>query len=76
MSTPAVCPDPQAITDLALSVLPEWDILEEAVAAAAPRDEHPDLYAKADGDWIPNYRTLLGKSGLGEATRLIHALVY
>ncbi|MEU3480899.1 hypothetical protein ACI2LO_33840 [Streptomyces sp. NPDC033754] len=64
-------PTPQAITDAALSVLPEWDALEEAVAAAAPRDEHPDLYAKVDGDWTPNYRTLLGESGLGEATRLI-----
>ncbi|MFE1367254.1 hypothetical protein ACFW84_23865 [Streptomyces anulatus] len=64
-------PAPQAITDVALSVLPEWEALEGAVAAAAPRDEHPDLYAKVDGDWIPNYRTLLGKSGLGEATRLI-----
>ncbi|MFH8582254.1 hypothetical protein [Streptomyces zaomyceticus] len=64
-------PNPQAITDAALSVLPEWGALEEAVAAAAPRDEHPDLYAKVDGDWIPSYRTLLGESGLGEATRLV-----
>ncbi|MFE4331394.1 hypothetical protein ACFRQM_18785 [Streptomyces sp. NPDC056831] len=64
-------PTPQAITDTALAVLPQWDALEEAVAAAAPRGEHPDLYAKVDGDWIPDYRTLLGESGLGAATRLI-----
>ncbi|WP_406073090.1 hypothetical protein [Streptomyces virginiae] len=64
-------PTPQAITDVALAVLPEWDALEEAVSAAAPRREHPDLYAKVDRDWIPNYRTVLGESGLGEATRLI-----
>ncbi|MEV7568674.1 hypothetical protein [Streptomyces tanashiensis] len=41
------------------------------MTAAAPRDEHPDLHAKADGDRKPNYRTLLGESGLGEAIRLI-----
>ncbi|MFB7454508.1 hypothetical protein [Streptomyces sp. NPDC056194] len=64
-------PVPQVITGAELADGPEWDALEEAVAAAAPRDEHPDLYAKVDGDWKPNYRTLLGESGLGEATRLI-----
>lgn len=64
-------PVPQTITDAELADGSEWDSLEEAVTAAAPRDEHPDLYAKADGDWKPNYRTLLGESGLGEASRLI-----
>ncbi|WP_327122127.1 hypothetical protein OG206_32430 [Streptomyces sp. NBC_01341] len=64
-------PVPQAITDAELAGGPEWDALEEVVASAAPRDEHLDLYAKADGDWKPDYRTLLGESGLGEASRLI-----
>ncbi|MEW5655278.1 hypothetical protein ABGT92_08065 [Streptomyces cinereoruber] len=64
-------PTPQAITDVALATLPQWDILEDAVAATAPRAEHPDLYGKVDGDWIPSFSVLLGESGLGEATRLI-----
>ena len=64
-------PTPQAIIDVALAVLPEWAPMEEAVVTATSRHEHPDLYAKVDGDWIPNYRVLLGESGLGEATRLI-----
>ncbi|MEV5887538.1 hypothetical protein AB0L74_33710 [Streptomyces sp. NPDC052020] len=64
-------PTPQAITDVALAALPQWDLLEDAVAAAAHRDEHPDLYDKVDGDWIPSFSALLGESGLGEATRLI-----
>lgn len=64
-------PVPQAITDAELAGGPEWDALEEVVASAAPREGHPDLYAKADGDWKPNYRTLLGETGLGEASRLI-----
>ena len=51
--------------------LPQWEALEEAVSTAAPRTEHPDLYAKVNGDRIPSYRVLLGESGLGEATRLI-----
>ncbi|MFH8260464.1 hypothetical protein [Streptomyces roseolus] len=64
-------PTPQAITDVALATLPQWDTLEDAVAATAPRDEHPDLYGKVDGDWIPSFSALLGESGLGEATRLL-----
>ncbi|MET8439250.1 hypothetical protein ABZV61_42770 [Streptomyces sp900116325] len=62
---------PHAITDEALTDLPEWEALEEAVSTAAPGNEHPDLYAKVNGDRIPNYRILLGESGLGAATRLI-----
>ncbi|MEV4429808.1 hypothetical protein ACN9M0_32875 [Streptomyces sp. R-07] len=64
-------PTPHAITDEALADGPNWEALEEAVSTAAPRDEHPDLYAKVNGDRIPNYRVLLGESGLGAATRLI-----
>ncbi|GGR47796.1 hypothetical protein GCM10010497_58970 [Streptomyces cinereoruber] len=64
-------PTPQAITDVALAVLPQWELLEGAVAAAVPRYEHPDLYGKVDGDWIPSFSALLGESGLGEATRLL-----
>ncbi|MFI1654756.1 hypothetical protein ACH4ZU_07405 [Streptomyces sp. NPDC020472] len=64
-------PAPQAITDVALAALPQWDTLEDAVAAAAPRDEHPDLYGKVEGDWVPSFSALLGASRLGEATRLI-----
>ncbi|MFD3729636.1 hypothetical protein [Streptomyces sp. NPDC058671] len=64
-------PTPQAITDVGLATLPHWDVLEDAVAAAAPRDEHPDLYGKVEGDWVPSFSALLGESGLGEATRLI-----
>lgn len=64
-------PLPHAITDEALTDLQEWEALEKEVSTAAPRDEHPDLYAKVDGDRIPNYRVLLGESGLGAATRLI-----
>jgi len=59
------------LTDEALTELPEWEALEEAVSTAAPRNEHPDLYARVNGVRIPNYRILLGESGLGAATRLI-----
>ncbi|GHA75111.1 MULTISPECIES: HEPN domain-containing protein [Streptomyces] len=62
-------PTPQSIVILILQ--PHWEDVENAVAAAAPREEHPDLYAKVDGDWVPNARTLLEESGLGEAARLI-----
>ncbi|MGW8354314.1 hypothetical protein [Streptomyces wedmorensis] len=62
---------PQAITDVALAALPHWETLEDAVAAAAPSDEHPDLYGKVEGDWVPSFTALLGESGLGTATRLI-----
>ncbi|WP_223734742.1 HEPN domain-containing protein [Streptomyces purpurogeneiscleroticus] len=62
-------PTPQSIVTLMLQ--PHWENVERAVAAAAPREEHPDLYAKVDGDWVPNSRTLLEGSGLGEAARLI-----
>jgi hypothetical protein len=41
-----------------------------AVVSAAPKSEHRDLYGKADGDWLPRWSTLLGGSGLGDATRL------
>ncbi|MGW3387354.1 hypothetical protein [Streptomyces cinereoruber] len=64
-------PTPQTITDVALAALPQWDTLEDAVATAASRDEHPDLYGKVKGDWVPSFSALLGESGLGEATRLI-----
>ncbi|MFE0654385.1 hypothetical protein ACFVZH_38220 [Streptomyces sp. NPDC059534] len=64
-------PTPQAITDVALAALPQWETLEDAVVAAAPRDEHPDLYGKVEGDWVPSFSALLGESGLGAATRLI-----
>ncbi|MEU5599259.1 hypothetical protein [Streptomyces sp. NPDC020298] len=33
--------------------------------------ENRDLYGKADGDWVPRWSTLLGGSGLGNATRLV-----
>ncbi|MFJ6123931.1 hypothetical protein ACIQKE_02450 [Streptomyces griseoviridis] len=62
-------PTPQSIVVLMLQ--PHWEDVVEAVAAAAPREEHPDLYAKVDGDWVPNSQTLLEESGLGEAARLI-----
>lgn len=62
---------PQAITDEALSDLPQWETLSNAVVHAAPISDHRDLYAKSKGDWLPAYRVLLGQSGLGAATRLI-----
>ncbi|WP_159104147.1 hypothetical protein [Streptomyces sp. CdTB01] len=62
-------PTPQSIVVLMLQ--PHWEDVVREVAAAAPRDEHPDLYAKTDGDWVPNSRTLLEASGLGTAARLI-----
>ncbi|WTO32884.1 HEPN domain-containing protein [Streptomyces achromogenes] len=62
---------PQAITDVALAVLPEWEALSNAVVRAAPVSEHRDLYGKVDGDWLPRWSTLLGGSGLGDATRLV-----
>ncbi|MDL2075781.1 HEPN domain-containing protein [Streptomyces sp. GXMU-J15] len=62
-------PTPQSIVTLMLQ--PHWEDVETAVAAAAPREEHPDLYAKVDGDWVPNSLTLLEESGLAEAARLI-----
>ncbi|MEU5599128.1 hypothetical protein [Streptomyces sp. NPDC020298] len=65
----ALSPTPQSIVVLMLQ--PHWEDVENAVVAAAPREEHPDLYAKADGDWVPNSRTLLEVSGLAAAARLI-----
>ncbi|MGW7134667.1 hypothetical protein ACWGIA_40895 [Streptomyces bobili] len=62
-------PTPQSIVVLMLQ--PHWEDVERAVAAAAPREKHPDLYGKSKGDWAPNPLTLLVKSGLGEAARLI-----
>ncbi|MFF7603214.1 hypothetical protein [Streptomyces mirabilis] len=62
---------PQAITDVALSTQPEFDAVINAVVGAAPKSEHRDLYGKADGDWAPRWSTLLGGSGLGDATRLV-----
>lgn len=62
---------PQAITDVALSTQPEFDAVINAVAGAAPKSEHRDLYGKADGDWAPRWSTLLSGSGLGDATRLV-----
>lgn len=64
-------PAPQAITDVALAVLPAWEALSNAVVRAAPISDHRDLYGKADGDWLPRWSTLLGGSGLGDATRLV-----
>ncbi|WP_326615376.1 HEPN domain-containing protein (plasmid) [Streptomyces scopuliridis] len=66
-------PIPQAITDIALitRLEEEWEALSNAVVAAAPIGQHRDLYGKQDGDWLPTHRTLLGASGLGDATRLI-----
>ncbi|NMI54229.1 MULTISPECIES: hypothetical protein [unclassified Streptomyces] len=51
---------PQAITDVALAVLPEWEALSNAVVRAAPLSDHRDLYGKVDGDWLPRWSTLLG----------------
>ncbi|MFD5110062.1 hypothetical protein [Streptomyces cinereoruber] len=65
----SLSPTPQS--SVVLMLLPHWDEVEEAVTAAAPREEHPDLYAKADRDWVLDHRTLLGESGLGEVARLI-----
>lgn len=65
----SLSPTPQSIVVLMLQ--PHWEDVERAVAAAAPREGHPDLYAKVNGDWVPDPRTLLGESGLGEAARLI-----
>ncbi|MFF4147571.1 hypothetical protein ACFY0A_41225 [Streptomyces sp. NPDC001698] len=65
----SLSPTPQSIVVLMLQ--PHWEDVERAVAAVAPREEHPDLYVKANGDWVPDPRTLLGESGLGEAARLI-----
>lgn len=62
-------PTPQSIVVLMLQ--PHWEDVVREVAAAAPREEHPDLYAETDGDWVPNSRTLLEASGLGTAARLI-----
>ncbi|MFJ9893452.1 hypothetical protein ACIQPR_08970 [Streptomyces sp. NPDC091280] len=62
-------PTPQSVVTLTLQ--PHWEDVENAVVAAAPREEHPDLYAKVDGDWVPSSRTLLDESGLGEAARLL-----
>ncbi|MEU5709865.1 hypothetical protein [Streptomyces flaveolus] len=64
-------PVPQAITDVALAALPGWEALSNAVVRAAPISENHDLYGKAEGDWLPRWSTLLGGSGLGDATRLI-----
>ncbi|MGA5069095.1 hypothetical protein ACPB9E_35915 [Streptomyces exfoliatus] len=63
---------PTSQSPVVLMLQPHWDEVLGAVTAAAPREEHPDLYkAKANGDWGLDYRTLLGESGLGEAARLI-----
>lgn len=62
---------PQAITDVALSMQPGFDAVTNAVVNAAPKSEHRDLYGKVDGDWLPRWSTLLGGSGLGDATRLV-----
>ncbi|HWU10540.1 MAG TPA: hypothetical protein VN520_29960 [Streptomyces sp.] len=62
---------PQAVTDVALAIRPEWEDLSNAVALAAPISEHRDLYGKLTGDWLPRWSVLLGASGLGDATRLI-----
>ncbi|MEU6346834.1 hypothetical protein ABZ883_38485 [Streptomyces sp. NPDC046977] len=59
---------PQAITDVALATLPQWEDLSNAVSLGADRR---DLFAKIDGDWQPSYWVVLGRSGLGDATRLI-----
>ncbi|MGW4198831.1 hypothetical protein [Streptomyces sp. NPDC005004] len=64
-------PVPHAITDVALSAVPGWEALSNAVVRAAPISENRDLYGKVDGDWVPRWSTLLGGSGLGNATRLI-----
>lgn len=65
----ALSPTPQSIVVLMLQ--PHWEDVENAVVAAAPREEHPDLYAKTDGEWVPDSRTLLEVSGLAAAARLI-----
>ncbi|MDT7847387.1 HEPN domain-containing protein [Streptomyces justiciae] len=62
---------PQTITDVALAALPEWEALSNAVVRAAPISDQRDLYGKVDGDWLPQWSTLLGGSGLGDATRLV-----
>lgn len=62
---------PQAITDTALATQPRFETVLNAVVAAAPRTEQPDLYGKTGGDWLPRWSVLLGGSGLGEATRLV-----
>ncbi|WP_406381366.1 HEPN domain-containing protein [Streptomyces sp. NBC_00117] len=62
---------PQAITDVALATQPEFVAVINAVVDAAPKSEHRDLYGKVDGDWLPRWSTLLGGSGLGDATRLV-----
>jgi hypothetical protein len=59
------------MTDVALATRPEWEHLTNAVVCAAPLAQHPDLYTKSDGDRLPSDRVLLGRSGLGDATRLI-----
>ncbi|MFI6125389.1 hypothetical protein ACIBCU_37705 [Streptomyces sp. NPDC051064] len=63
----SLSPTPQSIVVLMLQ--PHWEDVVKAVAAAAPREEHPDLYSKVDGDLNP--LILLEESGLGEAARLI-----
>ncbi|MDQ0771602.1 hypothetical protein QF026_000068 [Streptomyces aurantiacus] len=65
----SLSPTPQSI--VVLMLLPHWSTVVEAVAAAAPREEHPDLYTKIDGDWAPSPLTLLEQSGLSVAARLI-----
>ncbi|MFD7183888.1 hypothetical protein ACFRAI_22015 [Streptomyces sp. NPDC056637] len=68
----SLSPTPQSIGIIGILMLqPHWEDAVEAVAAAAPREEHPDLYVEVDGDWVPNPQTLLEESGLGEAARLI-----
>lgn len=59
------------MTDAALAERLEWEDLSNAVVLAAPRAQHRDLYTKSHGDWLPSDRALLGRSGLGDATRLV-----
>lgn len=62
---------PKSHSIVMLMLQPHWEDVVMAVAAVAPRDEHPDLYAKVKGDWMLDHRTLLVESGLAEAAQLI-----
>ncbi|MGW3212797.1 hypothetical protein ACWDBC_11140 [Streptomyces parvus] len=54
-----------------LMLQPHWEDVKAAAAAAAPRDEHPDLYTKVKEDWTLDQWTLLVESGLAMAAHLI-----
>ncbi|MFD7068304.1 hypothetical protein ACFV97_13870 [Streptomyces sp. NPDC059913] len=54
-----------------LMLQPHWENVVAAAAAAAPRDEHPDLYTLGKGDGTLNQWTLLVESGLAYAAGLI-----